>query len=277
MNKNLLFFLTLVIISGITWWQWKNINAVSFIFKILDGKEDHIMVKPKQYNTRIIDEKRLDGWMTRANDSKYFDYGESGCSVGSTHATLKELFKAWVELTSSLNVSYALTHGSLLGAWRDGNLVPYDADLDVIVNHAEVPKLLKRVEKSFKVSDNKIHLSIHREYKIPIEERNRYLCNGNKVSAGYRDQCSTIEPLGRLIKGSVLHIDLVGYKVTNDLVYFQTEDKNKEFPLDMILPYSKCKLAGFDTFCPNNSYKLLKKIYNNKLEPSKKCKGGEWV
>jgi len=281
MNKELHYVLALMIIGAITfWWQWRNTSTVNILIKILHNKEKYINTQNRTNQKQLKQLKYLHNettWMTQANDSKYFNYGESGCPVDSNHATLKELFKLWVNITDSLNVSYSLTHGSLLGAWRDGKLVPYDADLDVLVNHDEVPKLLQRVDKSFRDTDNKIHLTIHREYQTPIEKRNRYLCTGDKLIKGYMDQCSTLEPLGRLIKGITLHIDLVGYKVINDTAYFQTEDKNKEFPLGMIQPYSNCKLAGFDTFCPRNPYELLNKIYNNKLEPSKKCKGGQWV
>ena len=165
----------------------------------------------------------------------------------------------------------------MLGSWRDGKIVPYDSDVDVLVNHDEVPKLLRGVDRPFNDSDYRIHLNIHQEYQTSIEKRNMYKCSGKRLVSGYTDQCSPTEPLGRLIKGPILHIDLFGYKVINNTAYFQTTDKINKFPLDMILPYSKCKLAEFNTFCPRKPYDLLKFLYNNKLEPIRKCKQRKWV
>ena len=201
------------------------------------------------------------------------------CPVDESQKELTKLFELWFHMANLLNVSYALTHGSLLGAWRDGWMIPYDSDLDIMINHEEISKLNQMIDKSFNQNDNKVHLTIHHEYQKKIDQRNRYLCTGRMVSSDswYRDQCSFIEPLGRLVKGSDVHIDLVGYKVVGQSVVFQTEDNKTVFDTSLVLPYSRCSFNGYATFCPRNTEQLLKNIYGENLQPIRMCIDGSWV
>lgn len=218
-------------------------------------------LKSSNYNQNSSDGARLD------------------CHVDESQNELEKLFKLWFNMANLMNVSYALTHGSLLGAWRDGKMIPHDSDLDIMLNHEEVLKLHKMVDKSFHQNDDKVHLTIHREYQKKISQRNRFLCTGQMVSANswHRDQCSFIEPLGRLVKGSHLHIDLVGYKVVGKSVVFQTEDDKTVFDVDLVLPYSKCSFMGYDTFCPRKTEQLLNNFYGQNLQPIRTCVDGRWV
>ena len=226
----------------------------------------------KRHNTTFNNLYAKRTFSNKLNSSDYYN-----CPEDESHKELKRLFDLWIQMANLLNVSYALTHGTLLGAWRDGEMIPYDSDLDIMMNHEEVPKLHQIIDKSFTQNDNKVHLTIQPEYLKPIDKRNRYLCTGEKVNSWYRDQCSFIEPLGRLIIGSELHIDLVGYKVVEGTVIFQTEDAKTDFDSNLILPYSHCRFLGHDTFCPKNSEELLKNIYGENLQPIKKCVNGSWT
>jgi len=172
-------------------------------------------------------------WIEQHNNANYFDYGDiSSCQAGGTvnkHVHLRRLFRLWIEAASLFNVSYALTHGALLGAWRNGQVIPYDHDLDLLVNHDEIVKLDRMTMKTTFDRRDGVHLVIHKEYDLPIEKRSRYLCSGIRVPFKM-DACSTVEPLGRLI-GPDTYIDLVGYKVRGNTAFFQTEDKHNIFPV----------------------------------------------
>ncbi|XP_066935711.1 uncharacterized protein [Clytia hemisphaerica] len=147
----------------------------------------------------------------RAGWPRYHGYGDTrSCKNDWTHKGLIDLFDLWVKMADLLDVNYTLTHGTMIGALRDGDLVPYDQDVDVMMNIDEVPKFAQMIDEHFSDKDEKVHLTIHKEYRKPVKERGMWSCNGDRIykTQWYRDQCSTQEPLGRLLRGPVLHIDL---------------------------------------------------------------------
>ena len=214
------------------------------------------------------------------NSTSNINKSDNDCLNDESHGELKRLFQLWVKMAQLLNVRYALTHGTLLGSWRNSEMIPYDTDLDVMVNHEEVPKLLIMADTSFDESDNKVHLTIQRDYLKPIDQRSRFRCNGYRtLSRSRMDQCSFIEPLGRLIRGHYLHIDIVGFEMSSstNTVVFKTEDSKTVFNTSMILPFTKCRFISYDTFCPRDTEKFLRDIYDGNLEPNKRCVNGRWV
>ncbi len=59
-------------------------------------------------------------------------YG-SDCPANPHKQTLKYLFNYWMSLDNYYNLSSFLCGGSLIGSLRDGDLIPYDRDIDVCV------------------------------------------------------------------------------------------------------------------------------------------------
>ena len=232
----------------------------------------------KYYNLTTFKHKYMKEKSSRK--IKYTGYGDTtSCKIHKNHPKLKELFELWIRMANLFNVSYALTHGTLLGALRDENLIPFDHDIDIMIDHEEIPKLSQMIDASFDEHDFKFHLTIHREYQRSIYKRNRYSCEGYLMYPWYRDMCSFIEPVGRLVYGPhKLYMDLVGYKIIgNSLFKFQTEDKVHEFDVKDMLPYTECDFLGFRTFCPRNSTVLMTKVYGaNYMDSLKKCRNGEW-
>ena len=110
-------------------------------------------------------------------------YGEHGCRDNPWRGGLSELVHAWTNISKQHNIEYVLACGSLLGAMRDSDVIPYDSDVDILVdiNYYTILKRLA-VERRYigASSDAKIHLVLQPEFtlNIPVESRKRYDCQG---------------------------------------------------------------------------------------------------
>lgn len=50
------------------------------------------------------------------------------------------------EVLAEANVNYRVVFGSLLGLYRDGDLIPHDMDMDLAIQHSDIPKLIKGID-----------------------------------------------------------------------------------------------------------------------------------
>ena len=111
-------------------------------------------------------------------------YGEEDCPDNPRREVLFELLRKWVEISKQNNIEYVLACGSLLGATRNGDIIPYDTDIDVLVNvnHFSIIEGLSE-RRNFDSFDGKIHLVVQREFmlNISMENKKRFNCQG-KVS-----------------------------------------------------------------------------------------------
>lgn len=206
---------------------------------------------------------------------RHNDYGDNTCSDNPDREILHTILQRWVQMARKNNISYFLTTGTLLGAWRDGDIIPYDRDLDVLINSHDNNKLEKiKGKRNFKETENKFHLILQEDWEKPYSERRRYKCNGKLVSH-YSDHCSFQEPLGRLIKGKH-HLDIYDYKVVNGTIWDPSE-WDKRFQLDDVFPLVACKFMGLNTFCPQKPVNVLQKFYGSNLSPTLICKNKKWI
>ncbi|XP_066918868.1 uncharacterized protein [Clytia hemisphaerica] len=214
-------------------------------------------------------------------------YGEDqSCKNNDRIAGLTKLFDAWAHMAKLFNIEYFLTYGSLIGAERDRNIIPYDLDTDIMMPEDDVPKLQKMIDDNFSVSDNKIHLRIHPEYKTHWRKRTKICCNG-QISRGPSsntcwDQCAVPNPLGRLILGPVLHIGITGYKVIkNHTVLKMTCHEEYGFKTEYSwkdLAPRDCEFLGHKTYCPTNANLINTEVYGEYwTDPHKKCINGVWT
>ena len=107
-------------------------------------------------------------------------YGDSSCPENRWRSGLKELLQSWIELCHKHNIQYMLAYGSLLGAVRNGDIIPYDGDLDVLVDKRFYPVLEKlSVKRNFSSGDGIIRLVVQPEFwKFDSETRKRFTCEG---------------------------------------------------------------------------------------------------
>jgi len=73
---------------------------------------------------------------------------------------LLSLFDYWAKIN---NLEYCLSYGSLLGAIRDNGFIPYDDDLDIMV---DTDKFIKLISKSnvININNEKIYISAYIPY-----------------------------------------------------------------------------------------------------------------
>lgn len=109
-------------------------------------------------------------------------YGEHGCPDNPWRGGLSELVHAWTNISKQHNIEYVLACGSLLGAMRDSDVIPYDSDVDILVdiNYYPIFKRLAVERRYIESSDTKIYLVLQPEFtlNIPVESRKRYDCQG---------------------------------------------------------------------------------------------------
>lgn len=108
-------------------------------------------------------------------------YGEPGCPDNPWREDLSDLIRTWDKIAKENNIEYVLACGSLLGAMRNGDVIPYDSDIDILmdINYFASMKRLS-VERNFHTSDGKIRLVIQPEFplNIPVDVRKRFDCQG---------------------------------------------------------------------------------------------------
>ncbi|KAJ7365477.1 hypothetical protein OS493_005585 [Desmophyllum pertusum] len=133
----------------------------------------------------------------------------TGCPDNPRREDLTELLRAWTITSEQHNVSYTIAYGSLLGAMRNKDLIPWDTDIDIMIDMKYFP-ILKRwsEEQKFTKADGSIRLAIQEGsvLGIPEEQRTRHNCQG-KVATHMEDQCSFLEPMARLVRGSSFLVD----------------------------------------------------------------------
>lgn len=242
------------------------------------------------FKTSEVDQLYSDEWMsTHKNIS---DYGDGTCHVN--YATrCRFMLQSWVHLAQQYNVSYSIMFGSLLGAYRDGKQIPYDSDVDVIVDMRDVRRLWKLhgdqrnfdAPKESKLPggvavrgfDDKSYLIFQKDFNLPQNQRRRITCNGTIVPK-IADACSFIEPVARVVASDEsFYVDIFAYVAQpNGVVHIQC-DEDLHMKTRDVFPLKKCRFMGLETRCPNNPELLLKNLYGENLESVMKCNNTKWM
>lgn len=217
-------------------------------------------------------------WIDTTEGKKYSDYGDGTCDDNSHRKTLTTIFKKWIEITAALEIPYFLSCGTLLGAWRNGDVIPYDTDIDVLIDNRHAVKLEKiQNKRNFSPYDGKLRIILQKDWRLPYDDRRRFACDGRHVPA-YEGECSFQEPLGRLLKDG-LHLDIFDYKIDKGKIYDPSEWK-KEYLESDVFPLKKCRFLEQVTYCPKKPTAVLFEFYGNKIEnlsPNTICRQGSWT
>ena len=221
-----------------------------------------------------------DQWLVRASSADFYNYGEENCRKLHNPEVSKNLLQKWKELVNEYNIRYFLDSGSLLGAWRDGDFIPYDQDIDVVVH---INDFMSLANTSIRVTsrvfdppqnDTGFHLYYTRDWRKPHYKRNRYNCQGH-VTHTYEDRCSFTDPMARLFHQNQ-HVDLFAFEEGDEKTFsFQPPRDYLVFRRKEIFPLVKCNLSEIECRCPENVKPLLLKLYRT-LKPYYTCVGGQW-
>ena len=84
------------------------------------------------------------------------------------------------------NSRYFLDFGSLLGAWRDKEIIGYDQDADIRVHNDDLATLfnlpIRVKEEAWSAYDDyDLHLYFTKDWRLPYHMRRRFSCNGKQV------------------------------------------------------------------------------------------------
>ena len=65
------------------------------------------------------------------NTEKDSGYGDTNCKRAENISVFAKIFEHWMELAKKENIEYFLTCDTFLGAYRNGDMIPNDWDMDV--------------------------------------------------------------------------------------------------------------------------------------------------
>ena len=132
---------------------------------------------PKPDTLQIVDRSEDDVYPK--SNGNFTMYGDGNCGTNKAAPVLEKLFKAWIKLAAKEKIEFFLTCGTLLGAFRNGDLIPHDTDMDILVNRSDFPKIKKyRTKKSFSGYEEGISIYVNKDFNLPYSKRRRYTCRG---------------------------------------------------------------------------------------------------
>ena len=266
--------LTFTVVSLLGLWLVFNLNLAGFndvyLVKYVERNET------KTSTASVVSENPTR--KTIATTAPYV-YGEPGCPDNPRREDLHELLRAWTTACKEHDINYTLAFGSLLGAMRNKDVIPWDHDIDINI-HVKYFPILKRwsEERKFSKADSKIRLAIQpgAVMNIPEEKRTRHNCQG-KVTSYMEDPCSFLEPMARLLRGSVF-VDFFHFYEKGHLIEDPSENRLKQYNKRDFYPFRLCSFMGFNASCPNRPWEILRVYFKtDNFEPNKMCKNGKWV
>ena len=97
----------------------------------------------------------------------FADYGDNTCFDDKKRKVLQTTLTKWIDIATTLNITYFLIASSLLGAWRNEEAAPYDHDMDILVPREEFYKLdLIKDKRNFTNSNRgKLYLIWQEDWK----------------------------------------------------------------------------------------------------------------
>jgi hypothetical protein len=237
--------------------------------KGLENREYESTLKSKTHNSEELLSTNIE--MIKNNI-----YG-SDCPLNPYKRTLKHLFHYWMTLDNYYNFSSFLCRGSLIGLLRNGDLIPYDRDIDVCVTLENYHKVRAiRSQKPFDYQSSKIYLAVQEDFfNNNVSNRVRVDCRERIVQSA-RDPCSFETPGARLISRGV-YVDVFVYREhgrnLRDHEYAKDHLKTDIFPLEY------CTFMGVKTKCPRNKMSYLLKYYEPDVltKPHYICRNKKWV
>ena len=217
--------------------------------------------------------KTLDGDIVSVRKKLYGD----DCPFNPHKETLSYLFNHWMTLDNYYNISSFLCGGSLIGSLRNGDIIPYDRDIDVCVTYQNYQKLrVIRSGKPFDYRSSTIHLAVQEDFwNNDVSKRTLVDCWGRIVQRS-KDPCSFETPGARLISRGV-YVDIFVFREHG--LYLRDHEYEKKHSRTDIFPLKDCMFMGVKAKCPHKEMPFLLKYYESDVltKPHYVCRNGKWM
>jgi phosphorylcholine metabolism protein LicD len=190
----------------------------------------------------------------------------------------RKLLHTWNDISEQYNINYVIWFGSLLGWSRDKQIIPYDTDIDVIIDHNSISNLIRISTPTENYQHapetepgSNIKLVYNKDYNKPIPRRRRWDCNGHLVQK-HKDCCSFNGPIARLIFNSRICLDIFAYYyypsptpilkswLRKGLLQADPENLETYYPYGVMansmnfdFKLVPCQLDGVDTYRPETT------------------------
>ncbi|KAG5449738.1 hypothetical protein CSKR_108277 [Clonorchis sinensis] len=203
----------------------------------------------------------------------------------SLYRTLQE----WIRIANQSGILWWITYGTLLGSWRDGNMIPYDSDVDISILGSYEKRLRQLATDRKSIQKGKFNLVTRPGEHCVTSPGLRLDCDGHNVTS-LQDTCSFCGPLARMFHqyGEYVDIYLVHLEVRVDVAnnpiefgYFdEGMDRDRVEPASVIFPLRTCKYMGLSVPCPNDPERFLTSVYGEEFAlPRSRCsqETGSWT
>lgn len=143
-----------------------------------------------------------------------------------------------------LQIEYSIFCGTLLGAYRNGGLIPWDDDCDIVIMNKDYHKTLTNKFKD-----------MLEEYNLSID----YVWHGYKISV----KTSVRNPYDELYP--YVDIFCLRYIPQNDRYeyWFREDYANSSILHNELYPLKTCKFGSLELPCPNDIESYLKREYGD--------------
>jgi len=156
------------------------------------------------------------------------------CCLHALRETARHVF----QILESAQVRYWLEGGSLLGAARTGDIIPWDYDIDIGIYWDDIPRCK--------------HLSHIRRTGIAVVDSEDFVWEKATEGDFYRVLYS---------QSNRLHVDIFPFYSRNGTMtkdtWFKSHRQDTEFPESFIHPLGKISFIGVNVSAPNNVRRFL--------------------
>ena len=239
---------------------------------ILCNRKEFYKKSIKKTHINLIDDKYLNcntphtpsNLLDQAKNTRYIDFKFSEKIPINEEIKLKSLLRDSIKVLEENKIPYFLSGGTLLGAYRQNDFIPWDDDADIMIRVEDHNKLwkLKRKFRKYGILLNQGCLSCWSNH---YRDTCRYL--KKKYNDLSLTKCKGSRYFSAL-KRDGMHIDI--FKIfpikNNGKIAYSLYGSNRlisEQQYKSMFPGIPCNFGGIIANCPNNTKELLCRNYKN--------------
>lgn len=156
------------------------------------------------------------------------------------HDTLRYMLKSTLELFHTHNIEHCLIYGTLLGYYRDNDIIPHDDDCDLLVPKSYFNQVLE-LKNLFK---NQYDLKL-----IHVPDNYKLL------------QICCYDPnINKLQKQKHGQVDLYFFDIDSS-GYLLDMHNHWRYPSSYVLPFQKTQFLNQPTYCAVKTKEFLERVY----------------